>query len=207
MALGRGSAPPGRTWHPAWLAAAAILIAAVSAGIMRLGMATPVTQQPTTSEAPAAPAVPGHLEVRPWARTVEPPPVDLPADLMLARRGTGQGNGFLEAFGVAIAPYRDGRYEEAARLLSPVVMRFPDVPEAAYYLGLARLLSGDASGARAALDAAGSADTVESPARWFAAVAAERAGDSAAADQILADLCARPGDFQARACAARAATR
>jgi TolA-binding protein len=142
-----------------------------------------------------------------WARDLTPPAVELPARYALVARGAESKQQFLEAFGAAIGPYRDGRYAEAASGLEAVARRFPDIPEAGFYLGVSRLLSGDARGALEPLARAREAETLGDAARWYRAAASEQAGDSVSAVAALGELCGRPGDFKARACAALEPTR
>lgn len=191
-----------------WLAAAATLALAVTAVVLQMRTTSPDPSGPVqppavpTSTTPATPGAASSVPTRAWAGVFEAPAVELPARYALVVRGPGSREGFLEAFGPAIEPYREGRYADAARALEVVAREFPDTPEAAFYLGIARLLSGDAAGAREPLERARGAETLGDAARWYGAVAAERAGDAAAADALLKAQCAAEGDYQARACAA-----
>jgi hypothetical protein len=191
-----------------WLAAAATLALAVTAVVLQMQTTSPTpgdAAQPPASPvdtSPGPPSAPSAVSARAWAGTVDAPAVELPARYALVVRGPGSKEAFLKAFGPAIEPYREGRYAEAARALDVVAHDFPDTPEAAFYLGVARLLSGDAADAREPLERARSAQTLGDAARWYGAVAAEQAGDAAAADVLLKALCAAPGDYRARACAA-----
>lgn len=195
-----------------WLATAATLALAVTVALLQLRPAK--TPPPVSAVAPGtaaqapSPAPPAMSPLRAppgpraWATDPQAPAVELPARYALVTRGEGSKQAFLKAFGGAIAPYREGRYDEAATRLEPVARAFPDVPEASFYLGVSRLLMGDARGALEPLARARRAETLGEAARWFEAVAAERAGESGAADARLRELCDARGDFQARACAA-----
>ena len=71
-----------------------------------------------TTPAPDAPAV----QPPSWASlSSSAPEVRLPPDLILTMRGAdADQDGFLKAFGAAIAPYRAGQFAEAATALAPV---------------------------------------------------------------------------------------
>jgi Flp pilus assembly protein TadD len=126
----------------------------------------------------------------------------LPAYLALSVRGADkERDELLEAFGGGIAPYREGRFREAADRLAPLAARRPDVPEVAFYLGAARLFAGDPAAAIAPLREARASEVVAHDARWFEAVASEHAGRREDADAALRDLCKLSGPYQARACA------
>lgn len=193
-----------------WLAAAATLALAVTAAVLQMRAPSPNPAGPTqppatpTSTTPGAPGAPSTVSARAWAAAIDAPAVELPARYALVVRGPGSKEAFLEAFGPAIDPYREGRFADAARALEQVARDFPDTPEAAFYLGLARLLNGDAAGAREPLERARSAETLGDAARWYGAVAAEQAGDATAADLLLKGLCSVAGDYRERACAALA---
>lgn len=215
-AVGTASTIPPKAWwsgSTTWLAAAATIALAVTAAVVQVRAPTSSTSAPasaidTPAPAPASPpATPAPPPVRAWARDVNAPEVELPARYALVVRGPRSMGAFMTAFGAAIVPYREGRYAEAATALDQVARDFPDAPEAAFYLGVARLLSGDPAGAKDALALAESAETLGDAARWFGAVAAEQAGQSGAADALLDDLCGRPGNYRSRACAAAGVAR
>lgn len=167
---------------------------------------------PTTPFAPApdsqgsvvespAPAAPAALGSAAWAALGEAPPVRLPASLTLAVRGPrDDAEAFLRAFGPAIAAYRDGRFAEAAAALAPVAEAYRDVPEAWFYLGVARLHAGQPAEAVEPLRRSVGSAVVGDEARWWEAVALERAGRAADAQRALAQLCAAAGPDRARAC-------
>jgi TolA-binding protein len=187
-----------------FLLLAASLMAAVGVTAW-LATRTPAPDaQAGTSGAPppAAVTTTPPPQARAWALALSAPAVELPARYALVTRGGEADRAFLEAFGAAIAPYRVGDYTRAATALADVCSRFPDVPEAAFYLGAARLLSGDAAGARAPLADATRAEALGDAARWLGAVAAERSGASGDADTALTALCEAAGTYQAQACAA-----
>ena len=137
------------------------------------------------------------------ARLHTPPEVRLPASLALAVRGTDRDrDALLEAFGQAIAPYRAGRFGEAANLLAPLAARRPDIPEFAFYLGIARLFAGDSSAAVAPLRQARASTALSHEAQWYEAVALERLERRQETKQVLSALCAASNPYQTRACEA-----
>jgi hypothetical protein len=129
--------------------------------------------------------------------------VRLPAALALTVRGVdAKRDALLQEFGAAIAPYRQGRYQQAVDALTPLSTRYRDVPEIAFYLGVSQLLAGDPVSAIPPLREAGKSEVVSADARWFEAVALERSGNSQQATAVLKELCGAPGPYQTRACAA-----
>jgi len=117
-------------------------------------------------------------------------------------RGTEDDrNAFLKAFGEAIAPYRAGRFAEAASALAPVAERYSDVVETWFYLGTARLYSGAPAEAIEPLRRARSSEVVGDDAHWLQAVAMQRAGRDTEARAELRAMCAAAGDYRDRACA------
>jgi TolA-binding protein len=193
-----------------WLALAASVVAAVAAGLWvgtqpdaphSTAPVASVTPAPVPS-APNANVPPSTTPVRAWALAVTIPAVELPARYALATRGASADGTFLEAFGPGIAAYRAADYPTAAARLAAVVAQFPDVPEAAFYLGVSQLFAGDAAGARSSLARAERAETLGEAARWFGAAAAERVGATAEADAQLAALCRTGTVYKAQACAA-----
>jgi hypothetical protein len=155
-------------------------------------------QPPTVTPPVEAPAAQSPL----WASLSTAPDVRLPPDLVLTMRGVdGDRDAFLKVFGEAIAPYRAGRFAEAAAALTPVAERYADVVEVSFYLGTARLLSGAAPEAIEPLRRARGSAVVGEDARWLEAVALQRAGRESDARTSLQALCAAPGPNRERACA------
>jgi hypothetical protein len=188
-----------RTYAMLALAATA-LIAVAAAVALRSGVRERAEiDEPNPPAAPAAP----RAEPRAWARNVEVLEVRLPAALALTVRGTDPDqDAFLEEFGDAIAPYREGRYVEAVNRLAALAARRPEQPEVAFYLGLSHLLAGDPAAAVLPLIAARRSEVVAHEARWYQAVALERAARIAEANTVLNELCDMAGAFKDRACAA-----
>ena len=193
---------PRSRWRERIALAASIVLAL--AGWSWLIPTTSLT--PTVdSQAPVAESAGPSPTVAPepvrWAALGDAPAVRLPSALTLAVRGPRRdADAFLRAFGPAIAPYRDGRYAEAAAALAPVAEAYRDVPEAWFYLGVARLHAGQPAEAVEPLRRAVGSAVVGDEARWWEAVALERAGRAADAQRALAQLCAAAGPDRARAC-------
>jgi predicted Zn-dependent protease len=207
-----------RAWYG--LAAAAVLAIAVSGTLwMTRGRraATPdqtATNTATTPTPVASAASPGSSPVVPppgpraWAALPLAPAVTLPASLTLVMRGAApESQVFLRAFGAAIAPYREGRYADAATALGGLTRSFPDVPEGWYYLGVSHLLAGSAGAAIEPLQRATVSGVVGDDAAWLHAVALERAGRTDEASAALRTLCAGTGPARRRACEAEGSTR
>ena len=197
-------------WYGLAAAAAIVLAVGVTAWWRQ---AAPAPVEPTTAPAvardgsppsvtPSAPAIPA------WATLPVAPAVSLPAALTLVVRGApSDREGFMTAFGAAIAPYRQGRYAEAATALEDVAATYPQVVETWFYLGVSRLLSDRAADAVDPLRRARASEVVGDEARWLEAVALARAGRLDDAAPVLRALCETSGPMRGRACEAAAATR
>lgn len=193
------------------VALAASIVLAVAGWSWLIPRAAPVPAEESPAPAAASPAA-AAAQAQPgpaaWAALGDAPDVRLPSSLTLNVRGPSDDAGaFLRAFGPAIAPYRGGRYADAAAALAPVAEAHRDVPEAWFYLGMARLHAGVPADAVEPLRRAAVSAVVGDEARWWEAVALERAGSTAEAQRALAQLCAGAGPDRARACAAAAAAR
>lgn len=210
LAAGRRPARPA-TWRQR-LALAASVALAVTGWSWLIPVPAPEppgvpAAAPSIAAAPAAaagaaPTVPG------WAALGPAPAVQLPASYTLAVRGPqDDASAFMRAFGAAIAPYRAGQFAAAAAALTAVVAAHPDVPEAAFYLGMARLHAGQPGDAVEPLRHGAASAVVGSEARWWEAVALARDGRSADAQQALERLCASDGAVARRACTAVATSR
>lgn len=185
------------------LALAASLAIAVSAGIA-LGSRTPAEAPPSAQViAPGSPspAPPTSREPRAWAIGGKAPEVRLPVSMTLPAQGAeAERDAVLRDFGEAIAPYRQGRYAEAAKALTRLASRRPDAPEIAYFLGVSRLFAGDPAGALIPLRAARDSTVVADDARWYEAVTLERLGRPRDAEIALRPLCDVPGPYEETAC-------
>jgi TolA-binding protein len=206
-------APAERSTPRAWwygLAAAAVVSLAVGAAIWR-GPAGPepasrTATAPSASPANTAPSVPATPDITPprvWAALTTAPAVTLPASFTIVMRGDASPDrdAFLTAFGPAIAPYRAGRYAEAAEALEGLTARFPAVDEAWFYLGVSRLYAGRAAAAVEPLRRARQSDVVAEQALWLEAVALERAGRGDDATAVLREACDADRQSHAEACA------
>lgn len=200
-------APAGsRSW---WygLAAAAAVVAAVG-GVMWRGARVAVPQPQVAETAPVRPvettvAPPPVPTPRAWAELATAPAVMLPASFTIVMRGEADAgrDAFLAAFGPAIAPYRAGRYAEAAAALQSLTDRFPAVHEAWFYLGVARLYAGRAAEAVEPLRRARPSEVVAEQALWLEAVALERSGRPDDATTALRAACEADRRSHAAACA------
>lgn len=100
------------------------------------------------------------------------PDVQLPADLITTTRGTAaaEARAFLESFGCAIGPYREGRCEEAAKRLASLTPQHGHVAEVWFYLGVSQLFAGRPTDALDAFDRPGVAAAVGDDVQWQRAV-------------------------------------
>jgi hypothetical protein len=132
------------------------------------------------------------------------PNVHLPADLIVTSRGAAgvEARRFLEQFGEAIGPYREGRFDEAATRLARLADLHGDVADVWFYLGVSHLFAGRPADALAAFDRPGVAAAMGDDLAWQRAVALERLGRVHDTDLVLRALCARAGPYRDRACAA-----
>lgn len=166
----------------------------------------PATSGPVATHAPAvtAPAPTKTPVVALWA--IAPAPVRVPlSSLGVPRSGAGSNpDGALLV--AALAPYQLGDYENAVARLSPIVRDFPDSGEVHFYLGVSHLMAGHVEEAVASLDRAVAhlPAAWQAEAEWYRATAEQRAGLTDRALAHLRALCARPGEYQAQACAAEA---
>lgn len=182
-----------------WLGASRTILLMAAALVAAVGVVVWVGARPGARPGAAG----GAPAPRAWARALTAPEVELPARAASGSGTDSDDGAFLEAFADAIAPYRAGDFATAATRLERVARQFPDVPETAFYLGVARLLAGDAAGARDALASAERAETLADAARWFGAAAAEHAGRPGDADAALDALCRGASAFRDAACRAR----
>lgn len=200
-----GTPAGARSW---WygLAAAAVVVVAVGGVMWRVAR---VEAPPRVTEsAPVRPVEPTVAPApvpspRAWADLATAPAVMLPASFTIVMRGeTDAGrDAFLTAFGPAIAPYRAGRYAEAAEALQSLTARFPAVHEGWFYLGVARLYAGHAADAVEPLRRARQSDVVAEQALWLEAVALERSGRTDEATSALRAACEADRLSHADACA------
>jgi TolA-binding protein len=185
-------------WGLAGVAAAVALL------IVKTAVRHPATSAPpassgaaSSSAAPASPA---------FVLALDPAPVKLTANALVLRSATRQAS-FVDEAASAFDAYRGGDYAAAADAFAQLAPRYPGAVELPFYLGVSRLLGGNAAAAAAALRTAraiGDASFADDI-TWYLAVAGERAGDRAAARVEHAALCRGTSAYAARACAASAA--
>lgn len=206
---------PRRWWYG--LAAAAVMALAVGAVLWRgspaaapaarvvqsAPMAPAANAAGAANASPPAPATPEIAPPRTWAALSAAPAVMLPASFTIVMRGDANPgrDEFLTAFGPAIAPYRAGRYAEAAEALQALTARFPAVDEGWFYLGVSRLYTGRAAEAVEPLRRASQSEVVAEQAMWLEAVALERSGRTDEATAALRAACDVDRSAHAEACA------
>ncbi len=135
-------------------------------------------------------------------------PVKLTARALVLR-SDGREASFADEAAPAFDAYRAGNYHAAAEAFARIAPRYPASIEVPFYLGVSRLMTGDAPGAATVLQAARALDdpTFRDDVAWYLAIAAERSGDAATARASLAGLCTGSSPRAARACDAAAALR
>jgi TolA-binding protein len=177
-------------------------IVAMAAVVLVAVLVRPPASPPAAPPGPASVAAPASPT---FVIPVEPAAVKLTAGALI-RRSAGQHGVFTDDAAPAFAAYRAGRYAEAAEAFASLSASYPASPEAAFYLGVSRLLTGDAPGATSALAAARRLNdpTFRDDVAWYLAAAEERGGDVGAARHELAALCQGQSAFAAPACDAAA---
>lgn len=187
---------------PLALAVAAALVVAAAWTLVSTSRTVPVGNAPATpqatSSAPTTAAPP-----REFLLAFAAPPVTLPADRVLAFRGESAGDvAGAEHVRMGLEHYRAARYADAASELTQVGERGPLAAEAAFYLGVSRLMLHEPAAAVAPLGRGRSSTVLAEQAEYCLAVAFERAGDREKLRAHLALLCDRPGAYQTVACEA-----
>jgi hypothetical protein len=176
------------------------LAAAIALLVVRIALRHQlISAPPASSSSSAAPAPPVfHLPL-------EAAPVKLTASALVLRSAGAAS--FVDEAAPAFDAYRGGDYAAAADAFTRLAPRYPGAVELPFYLGVSRLLIGNAAAAAAALR---TARAIGEPAfaddvTWYLAIAGERAGDVAAERVELDALCRGASAYAARACAASAA--
>jgi hypothetical protein len=121
------------------LAAAATLILAIGAWPLLRGTpapATPVATAVTPTPAPAPAQTTAAL-----GPAIEKAPIVLSASRVLVFRSKASADPFVDAFAVAIEPYRKDDYAEAITRLDALARKFPDADEPPFYLGVSLLIA------------------------------------------------------------------
>lgn len=202
---------PGQTWwrrHAPSLALAASLMLVVGASAYIASLRDePARMTPDADTSEPVPQADPPRSVPPppaFRLAMVKPDVHLPADLIVTSRGAAgaEARRFLEQFGEAIGPYREGRFDEAATRLARLADVHGAVADVWFYLGVSHLFAGRPADALKAFDRPGVADAVGDDLSWQRAVALERLGRGPDADVVLRALCTRAGPYRDRACAA-----
>jgi len=208
----RGSRPAvsflGWLWQPFPMAAAAaiVLIAVVSIMTVRNRQTSDPNLSVSVQPAPEPPAVqPKEPAANPILLALEKAPIKVAAaSVLIYRSDSVGGKGYLDELAAALQPYRADNYAEAARRLEALSSKFPESPESHFYLGVSRLFLKQHETAFASLETAArlSDETLRDDITWYRALALERLNRQADAVREMDTLCARAGDYKAKACSA-----
>jgi predicted Zn-dependent protease len=196
------AAESSTSWWRLPLAAAILL--GCGTGIWWMSRSPTPSSVPAQATSPLPPSTAGPIAL--WS--IEPLPVTVPLTSVGATRSAGT-NDVAAALANALTAYQAGRYEEGIPALRAVANAHPESADASLYLGVSLLL---AHRPQDALGPLAHARQVAEPKRspdidWYLAAAEQRRGATAAARERLQALCAGPGDYQQRACAAERALR
>lgn len=174
----------------------ALLVAALAGAA--LVWLRPGLPAPSASPAVVNPPAPATADAAAWRAAFPLEPLDVPF-VLGAVAGPGE-----KALAAALVPFRAGRYAEAAPLLEQLYTDYPEVTAAALSLGVARLFTDEIpNGIEILRQAQASPDpAVAAAAEWYALVGIARLREPASGLAEVRDVCAKPGPFQARACAA-----
>ncbi|MBM3738588.1 MAG: hypothetical protein FJW39_22650 [Acidobacteria bacterium] len=198
-ASGPRSAPWWQRW---WAAVPAAALAAALAAVWFQGKGF---DQPSGNVAKVD-SPPQKSEPSKTARiSLQPAPLRLTLSQLSWRGEDGNESkeAYLAALGLALKPYRESRWTEAAASLEQLSARYPKAAEPVFYRGVALLLSGNAAGAVVQLEKANQFKDAAfaSDLPWYLAAALEQAGRGGDANSLLGSLCAAPGPYQQQACA------
>lgn len=204
-------AAPGNPHHVkpiAWLWAGAAIAASIG-GAVFVTRWTPMSRERKAPVAVPSAAVIAARDPSRFRLPLERPSIAEPSAAEAGAADAGDRRRYLEAFSGATAAYRSGDFVAASRAFERISNQYPSAAGAAFSLGVSKLLAGDAAGAIDPLTAAKRLSTgpAEDDARWYLAVALERADRRDAAAAALDDLCERSGARKASACAAASSLR
>lgn len=197
-------------WRPA-LAAAALLVVAAAGGWYFLTPWDPARVSPEGAPITAQAGGPRAIADRPLPLPQPPrgPALDKPPVRMSLAVLTWRGEGadaqrLMDDIAPVLDAYRADRFAEAAALLEKLRPDHPDAVEIPFYLGVSRLLMGDAAAATTALESAVPlADRAfEADVVWYLGISLTRAGREAEARARFSGLCRGISEYRARACAA-----
>ena len=159
------------------LAAAATLVLAIGAWPLLRGTPAPATPAATAvTPAPAAPAPAPAQTTAALGPAIEKAPVVLSASRVLVFRNQTSADPFVDAFAVAIEPYRKDDYPEAIARLDALARKYPDADEPPFYLGVSLLIASRPADAVAPLRRAanGRDAAIAAQARRYLALATAR---------------------------------
>ena len=194
---------PGRVVSPfrislrSWPASlAAMLVIGAAAGLFYR------SARPSPGDGSALPTTVAVARVD----SIEPLAVRVAQSRAVTNRGPVSNQAFLEAFNLAIEPYRARQFPAAATRLADLGGTFPDAAEPPLYEGVARLLAGDPDAAMAPLDRAArlASGTEWLPDAEYYGARARLAAGRDEGRQTLVKLCATPGPYQSQSCRASA---
>lgn len=154
-----------------WLAAAAVVGAALLAGLW-------VARSRPEASRPEVPPTSASAPANPWrdlpVAAAEYRPV-APEDELLFRSEEGTRD---DGFAAAMTPYGRGDYAGADVGLARFLATHPDHAAAAFYRGVSLLLLGKPAEARPLLASAATARRAPAEARWYLALALLKSGDT-----------------------------
>lgn len=124
------------------LAAAATLVLAIGAWPLLRSASVPApataTSVPQSTPTPAPAPEQTTAALNP---AIEKAPVVLSASRVLVFRSKTSADPFVDAFAVAIEPYRKDDYPEAITRLDALARKYPDADEPPFYLGVSLLIA------------------------------------------------------------------
>jgi tetratricopeptide (TPR) repeat protein len=185
-----------RTWAWSWRPAAVV---GLCAGVILAVALWTNRKSANPAASPAAPAIAALLPL-------EKAPVRLPAAGALVWRGEGgeQQKQLVADLAPALTSYRNDDYQQAVRLLQPLVAKYPDAAQPPFYLGVSLLFLDRNTEAASALEIAKqrARASFAQDAGWYLALAYQRTGQAARALEELRRLCAAEGEHRAASCSA-----
>jgi hypothetical protein len=183
-----------RTWITSAAAAVILTVAGATYFVNVLSRSTSPAVSPPSASAPSEPG--------PSPLPLAPPAILLPPESLTLRSGGKPP--YAAALDAALEPFAAGDYQAAGARLAGVARDYPDRPHGHFYLGTARLLSGDAAGAIGPLEQAAGLDqagiSLRREAAWYLAIALERTGRREEAVMHLARLCGADTPRREEAC-------
>lgn len=196
-----GRQPRGVLAHRGFALAAGLALAATI--LLSFVFWRPAAPLPST-RAVALPAAAPFSRQLPSAERVfalSVPAVELPPAAVVLR---GAADDYNSQFLTGVRAYREASYPAAATHFAGAADARPYDPYAWFYLGVSRLLAGDATGAVGPLQTARHLGDggLSVEATWYLSLALQRTGKTDAAIRTITPLCGVPGPHGAEACAA-----